>query len=194
MANIAKYDREDVVHKAMTLFWRQGFSGTSTRDLQQAIDMRPGSIYAAFGSKEGLYKEALQHYSATMGGILLEKVEQQGSALKGLEAYIRCVVIERRDIAPSDMCMLVKTIAEITESNPELLSLSKVLMKKTEQRFSGLLAQAQQEGELHPAKDPTMLAKFLQVQMIGLRTFLRSSQDPDAVDGLISEVFRQLRN
>lgn len=194
MANIAKYDREDVVHKAMTLFWRQGFSGTSTRDLQQAIDMRPGSIYAAFGSKEGLYKEALQHYSATMGGILLEKVEQQGSALKGLEAYIRCVVIERRDIAPSDMCMLVKTIAEITESNPELLSLSKVLMKKTEQRFSGLLAQAQQEGELPPAKDPTMLAKFLQVQMIGLRTFLRSSQDPDAVDGLISEVFRQLRN
>lgn len=194
MANIAKYDREDVVHKAMTLFWRQGFSGTSTRDLQQAIDMRPGSIYAAFGSKEGLYKEALQHYSATMGGILLEKVEQQGSALKGLEAYIRCVVIERRDIAPSDMCMLVKTIAEITESNPELLSLSKALMKKTEQRFSGLLAQAQQEGELPTAKDPTMLAKFLQVQMIGLRTFLRSSQDPDAVDGLISEVFRQLRN
>lgn len=194
MANIAKYDREDVVHKAMTLFWRQGFSGTSTRDLQQAIDMRPGSIYAAFGSKEGLYKEALQHYSATMGGILLEKVEQQGSALKGLEAYIRSVVIERRDIAPSDMCMLVKTIAEITESNPELLSLSKALMKKTEQRFSGLLAQAQQEGELPPAKDPTMLAKFLQVQMIGLRTFLRSSQDPDAVDGLISEVFRQLRN
>jgi len=194
MANIAKYDREDVVHKAMTLFWRQGFSGTSTRDLQQAIDMRPGSIYAAFGSKEGLYKEALQHYSATMGGILLEKVEQQGSALKGLEAYIRCVVIERRDIAPSDMCMLVKTIAEITESNPELLSLSKALMKKTEQRFSGLLAQAQQEGELPTAKDPTMLAKFLQVQMIGLRTFLRSSQDPDAVGGLISEVFRQLRN
>ena len=90
--------------------------------------------------------------------------------------------------------MLVKTIAEITESNPELLSLSKALMKKTEQRFSGLLAQAQQEGELPPAKDPTMLAKFLQVQMIGLRTFLRSSQDPDAVDGLISEVFRQLRN
>lgn len=194
MANVAKYDREDVVNRAMQLFWRRGFNGTSTRDLQEAIDMRPGSIYAAFGSKEGLFKEALQHYSTTMGGLLQEKVTEQGSPLAGLQNYIRCVVIERRDTAPSDMCMLVKTVAEITETNPELLKQSQALMKKTELCFAGLLEQAQIEGEIPGHKDPLLLAKYLQVQLIGLRTYLRSSQDPEAVDTLICEIFTALKN
>lgn len=194
MANVAKYDREDVVDRAMQLFWRQGFNGTSTRDLQQAVDMRPGSIYAAFGSKEGLFKESLQHYSATMAGLLQEKVTQEGSPLAGLQAYIRCVVIERRDRAPSDMCMLVKTVAEITEIHPELLQQSQALMRKTEQRFADLLEQAQRIGEIPAHKDPQLLAKYLQVQLIGLRTYLRSSQEPDSVETLISEIFNLLKN
>ena len=53
MANKVKFEREQVVYAASQLFWEKGFHATSTRDLQDAINMRPGSIYAAFGSKEG---------------------------------------------------------------------------------------------------------------------------------------------
>ncbi|MFA0500949.1 TetR/AcrR family transcriptional regulator, partial [Vibrio sp. 10N.222.46.A1] len=56
MAKTAKFDRQDVVDKATNLYWEKGFHATSMRNLQDVIDMRPGSIYAAFGSKEGLFK------------------------------------------------------------------------------------------------------------------------------------------
>ncbi|MFQ3219797.1 MAG: TetR/AcrR family transcriptional repressor of nem operon, partial [Paraglaciecola sp.] len=46
MANTSKFDREEVLEKAKNLFWEKGYLGTSTRELQNAIDMRPGSIYA----------------------------------------------------------------------------------------------------------------------------------------------------
>ena len=66
MANKIKFERETVVRLASQLFWEKGFHATSTRDLQEAINMRPGSIYSAFGSKEGLYIESLRDYTVQM--------------------------------------------------------------------------------------------------------------------------------
>ena len=193
MANIAKYDRDDVIRKAMLLFWEKGFHGTSTRDLQQAVDLRPGSIYSAFGSKEGLFKEALRHYSANTYALLQEKIQQQGSPLAGLQAFIHCVVISNRSSAPSDMCMLVKTVAELTDSSPELLHESQALMKKGELGFARVLQAAQAQGELPANVDPEALAKYIQVQMIGLRTYLRTSNDVTAVEKLIADIFQMLQ-
>nr|WP_067293017.1 helix-turn-helix domain-containing protein [Marinobacterium profundum] len=76
MVHVAKFDRDTVVRSAMALFWQKGFGGTSTRDLQQALNMHPGSIYAAFGNKAGLYREALDAYADGMGGELLAQVER----------------------------------------------------------------------------------------------------------------------
>lgn len=193
MANVAKYDRDDVIRKAMLLFWEKGFNGTSTRDLQQAVDLRPGSIYSAFGSKEGLFKEALRHYSANTYALLQEKIQQQGSSLAGLQAFIHCVVISNRNAAPSDMCMLVKAVAELTDSNPELLRESQTLMKKGELSFARVLQAAQAQGELPLSADPQALAKYIQVQLIGLRTYLRTSDDVAAVEKLIADIFHMLK-
>ncbi|MDC9612019.1 TetR/AcrR family transcriptional regulator, partial [Pseudoalteromonas sp. GABNS16H] len=38
----------------MNLFWERGYAGASMKQIEQALDMRPGSIYATFGSKDGL--------------------------------------------------------------------------------------------------------------------------------------------
>ena len=50
----------------MLAFWRKGFAATSMNDLCDAMDVRSPSLYAAFGSKEALYREAIQHYVGTV--------------------------------------------------------------------------------------------------------------------------------
>lgn len=192
MANVAKYNREDVIRKAMLLFWEKGFNGASTRDLQQAIDMRPGSIYAAFGSKEKLYSEALECYSKEMSNILNQHIAEQGSPLKGLEAFFRNVVIDRRDFNPSEVCMLVKTLSEVNEQHPDLLELARELLKRAENRFAEILQQARTQGEILPVSDTGILAKHLQVQMIGLRIYMKTSGNSQAVSELISSVFKSI--
>lgn len=192
MANVAKYNREDVIRKAMLLFWEKGFNGASTRDLQQTIDMRPGSIYAAFGSKEKLYSEALECYSKEMSNILNQHIAEQGSPLMGLEAFFRNVVIDRRDSNPSEVCMLVKTLSEVNEQHPDLLELARELLKRAENRFAEILQQARRQGEILPAADSGILAKHLQVQMIGLRIYMKTSGNSQAVSELISSVFKSM--
>ena len=65
-----KHDRQDAIRRATDLFWEKGFRATSMRNIQQATDLRPGSIYASFGSKEGVFKETLQDYVKVSGAVL----------------------------------------------------------------------------------------------------------------------------
>ena len=62
MARTPQFDRDIALNNAMLLFWKQGYHATSMKDIEYALDMRPGSIYAAFGNKESLFNEALRTY------------------------------------------------------------------------------------------------------------------------------------
>lgn len=189
MAKIAKYNREEIIKKATNLYWEKGFQGTSMRNLQDVIDMRPGSIYATFGSKEGLYKEALQYYSNS-GRLLLETFYQKThSPLGALKMFLKNALITNADSAPSNMCMLSKTVSELTEENNELLLLAKHLLKDIESRFADMLVKAQECGELDKEKDTAALACFIQVQFMGLRTYGRVNEDKANMNALVDELF-----
>lgn len=56
------FDRQAAVTVAMRLFWQRGYEGVSVNDLTAAIGIAPPSLYAAFGSKADLYREALDQY------------------------------------------------------------------------------------------------------------------------------------
>ena len=193
MAKNIKYDREDVVKKATDLYWEKGFHGTSMRNLQDVIDMRPGSIYATFGSKEGLYKEAIQYY-ADMGLQQMEDCRKATSSpLDALKMFMKKLIIESYHSAPSGMCMLAKTVAELTEENAELLAEAKRLLNVLEGAFVGVLLQAQERGELDNSIDTVALARYIQVQILGLRSYLRVNDnysDSD-MDRLIDELFEK---
>ena len=61
------FDRDAAVETALRLFWRHGYEGVSIGDLTQAIGIAPPSLYAAFGSKAGLYREAIDRYEQSFG-------------------------------------------------------------------------------------------------------------------------------
>jgi AcrR family transcriptional regulator len=56
------FDREQALTKAMLLFWRHGYEATSLNDLTAALEVKPSSIYSAFGDKKGLFLEAVGLY------------------------------------------------------------------------------------------------------------------------------------
>ena len=64
MARPIEYDRDKVLDKAMQTFWEQGYCATSMSTLVETTDLKPGSLYAAFESKEGLFLATLDRYGA----------------------------------------------------------------------------------------------------------------------------------
>lgn len=189
MSKTAKFDRQQVVDQAKDLYWAKGFHATSMRNLQDVVDMRPGSIYAAFGSKEALFKEALSHYTE-LGLAHLQRCEQQtASPLEGLKLFMKNIVIESQCTAPNGMCMLAKTVAELTSDQQDLLDAAKSSLKRMEAAFTSLLIQAQVVGEVAPDKAPKELARCVQVQIAGLRTYAKIHESDAPLEHMIDEIF-----
>lgn len=189
MVHPAKFDRPQVVHAAMELFWERGFASTSTRDLQQAVGMHPGSIYGAFGSKAGLYREALDCYAASMAGQLMAQIERQGAVLEGFKGFFRQALGGPDTAANGRMCMLVRTLAERQDHDDELRAHAAHHLKRTETLFNEQLTRACAGGELPADTDTRALARYLQVQMMGLRSYRSCNGDRATIDGMIDRLF-----
>lgn len=76
----------------MRLFWRSGYEGVSIGDLTKEIGVAAPSLYAAFGSKAGLYKEALDRYERRFGSLDLESVKNAASLTQAVRALLEGAV------------------------------------------------------------------------------------------------------
>lgn len=193
MANKVKFERENVVRVASQLFWQKGFHATSTRDLQEAVNMRPGSIYSAFGSKEGLYCESLKDYTVQMKTQIEGFLSNADTVLGGLRAFVENVVIKTKDCSPSAICMLVKANSEFAEKDSNLYELSLDLTAQFEAYLTQLFTQAINKGELSNTLTAVEYARFFQVQFTGLRGYFNRPNVEQFAEPMINQMFMLIK-
>jgi len=194
MANTSKFNREEVLHKASDLFWAKGFAGTSIRDIQDTVNMRPGSIYATFGSKEGLYKESLLTYAQSMGEALDEYIEQTGNPVEGLQRFVEHIIIEGAEHNPSGVCMLYKASGEFNGQNPALFEFSQTLIDGIENKVVQIFDSAKKQGLLSKDFDSANAAQQFVISFTGLRNYFNGRNQPELAKQLIDKMFSSLTN
>ncbi|EMP54723.1 TetR family transcriptional regulator [Marinobacter santoriniensis NKSG1] len=180
------YDRESALSRAISLFWEKGYHGSSMKQIEEALDMRPGSIYATFGSKDGLYLEALTRYAAAGGSELAEHMADYDSIVDGLQDYLRNIAVSctQKGVAPSRACLIVKTLLESSNIHAGLSEQAQAILKAIEQSFEELLEQAKERGELKERTKPDRLARLLQSQIMGLRSIAERNLPDEELVGL----------
>jgi AcrR family transcriptional regulator len=184
------YDRDDLIDRARDLFWSRGWAGTSLKDLEGALQMKPGSFYAAFGSKDALFAMALDRY-ATDGRARLKALAQMHGPVKALQQFPALVVTN--DAAPAKACMLSKTLLELHAHNHPLAQDANQHLLKMEAQFAELFAQAQANGAIDAAHDPNALARRYQSDLLGLRVSAeRAGVDAKAIAAEIAEGLNRL--
>lgn len=191
MARKASYDREKVLDAALRLFWAKGYHATSLKDLEAALDMRPGSIYAAFGSKEALFAETLAVYAAQSDQKYRQVMAAADSPLAGLAAYIRSFGQGSGD-APSRACMLVKTLLETPDDDPALRQQTEAHMRRIEAGLADAFRRARDIGQITPGARPDDLATRLQAAIFGLRAYAQRSDAGARVAMLADGIARDI--
>ncbi len=182
MGRPPSYDRDTALNSAMLLFWRHGYQGTSLKDLENGLSMRPGSIYAAFHSKEALYRECLARYDRIIRAKLDEIVSEQDTAFSSM---VECLLFladlsAREHQAP---CMLTKTLLEAARDGhgPEMfVDDARELMNGVEDFLSTLVAQAQKDQEIENDVSANVVARRLHSAVIGLQ--IQQHLNPNAND------------
>jgi TetR/AcrR family transcriptional regulator, transcriptional repressor for nem operon len=182
MVRTREFDTEDAVARAMDLFWAHGYESTSLQDLTSALGIGRGSLYAAFGSKEGLYQVALERYRQQCVRPMIEALSHGAPDVR---STIRGLFVVQIDDAVADErrrgCMVVNAAAERVPHDRATTETVREVLDGNEHALAEALSRAQDRGELSAEKDPVALGAFLATLMTGLRIAAKTRPDRDAL-------------
>ncbi|MFI0843757.1 TetR/AcrR family transcriptional regulator [Mesorhizobium sp. IMUNJ 23232] len=168
------FDREAALAQATRLFWSKGFEATSISDLTEAMGIGAPSLYAAFGSKEALYVEALHHYVASYERFSWARFEAAATVREAVESYLldsAAALTGSFEDVPHG-CMV--TLASVCgEGHAELAELVRSERAAPFDRLKTRLSRAVAEGELPASVDIHALACFVQTVQSGMSILAR---------------------
>ena len=110
------YKEEEVVEKAMNLFWRNGYEATSMAMLEQEMGINKFSIYSSFGSKSGLFLESLKCYKRHIN-LLIEKLESSNNGIVSLKKYFYDFLEFSREDNFRKGCLVTNTANELSKND-----------------------------------------------------------------------------
>lgn len=168
-----EFDRDDALRRAMELFWRRGYQDTSISALTAEMGIVSPSLYAAFGSKAGLFREAADRYRSDEGAGPGLELEAAACARDAIERMLRANIdLFTRRGGPRG-CLLTRAI---TTCPVEDETVRRYLERASGERVDVLerrLRRARDEGERLPDQDIGALATHYDalVQGLAVRAF-----------------------
>jgi TetR/AcrR family transcriptional regulator, transcriptional repressor for nem operon len=181
MARVREFDTDAAVAQAMELFWERGYEATSLHDLTGALGIGRGSLYAAFGSKDGLYQAALERYRQDLAGPMLRALSADSDVRAVLRGVLSGLVADAVADERRRGCMVVNATAERVPRDPATSRTVRDVLQAIEDALAEALGAARERGELPPGKDPRALAGFLVIWINGLRVAAKVDPDGDAL-------------
>ena len=193
MARPAEFDRDVVLGRATQAFWDYGYCATSISRLVEATDLKPGSLYAAFDSKEGIFLAVLDHYAEQTKLKLHAALDAGHDPIDGIERFFHQLVCTQAETQPGRGCLLVNTVLEIGRRNATVIAKVKVHLDAIETVLAQALEEARTQGKLAADKSPATLAKFLMTTIWGLRVLGGTGADIKQANQVVAEALSVLR-
>lgn len=182
MSRPRTFDPDTALATALTTFWTQGYSGSSIQVLLDAMQINRGSLYASFGSKDTLFKSALDLYYARITSKVIGLLDSDPSPTHGLYAVFDLTLIALPEVHRRKGCLLVNTVAELSETDPELARHAGDLLGHLREAMKRTLQRAITCGEWQrPDADPIAAADLLFNFITGLRVTSRLHFDPKQI-------------
>jgi TetR/AcrR family transcriptional repressor of nem operon len=169
MARVREFDTEAALQGAVELFRARGLEGASVQDIVDATGVGRGSLYAAFGSKEGIYRAALERYRATYAGPLVELVASEAPVRTLVREILTGLVDEIVGDAAERSCLIMRSAVEVSGSDANVAAQVRATTRQLEDAFTAAIARGQRTGELDAAADARDLARFIVMTIHGLR-------------------------
>ena len=180
------FSPDQVIEKAMYVFWEKGYTATSMNDLVEAMGIHRGSLYNTFGDKQALFRAAIAHYNRTV-------VTQAIAHLQSPNASKQAIVdtfYEFAHQAANDPfqrgCFLTNTAVEFGGQDPDFAKQLTLDLQHIEDALYSALVRAQQRQELAADKQPRAIAHYLITCLLGIRVVSKVNPDLDALTATIN--------
>ena len=187
MPRTKSYTKVEVTQKAMNLFWKNGFKTSSMQLLEKEMGINKFSIYASFGSKEGLLEESLKLYAQKLSSII-EKLEESEEGIDAIKIYFYDFKKFSIENNMAKGCLVTNTANEMMDvCNDKVKSL---LVNSTNQ-VRNAFAQKLIASEKFSNQEVEQIADYLMVAMAGFSSATKMFSEKQ-VANYLNLVFKNL--
>lgn len=155
-----EFDRDLALGHAMDVFWEKGFEGSSMNDLIAAMGIGSPSLYAAFGSKEALFREAVKRYVTSDGADIWIAVMSAETAYKAVEAFLMTTAIAFTRPGKPKGCLVTLSGLNASESNTAWRAEMVAMREQNTQDLTRVLARGIERGEIAPTVNAGAIARY----------------------------------
>ncbi|MDP4534756.1 TetR/AcrR family transcriptional regulator [Alkalimonas collagenimarina] len=177
------FDMTTALEKALEVFWRNGYDGTSLSDLTEAMGINKPSLYAAFGNKEQLFLKAIEFYENRSCSFFLPALEKP-TAYQVAEHMLYGAAMNMTDKEHPQGCVVVQGALSCSEAAAPVKEALMNRRVEGEQKLCERLKRAIAEGDLPAGANAEVLARYLGTVLQGMAI--------QANNGATSEQLRQV--
>lgn len=181
------FNEEEVIDKAIGVFWKNGYEASSTEMLLEAMGIGKGSFYLAFkGGKQELFERAMQQRSNRGIESLEKRFQESRDKLEFLKSLFYAILDEDSPRYQNG-CLLGNAVAELSNVQSELKEKAAFLLIRLENMFLKIIQECQANGSLSKQEQPEVLAKYLLTVWNGLNISVRLYPDKQSLRPLIEK-------
>ena len=183
------FDREQAVEQALQLFWEQGYEATSLSELKAVMGgISTASFYAAFESKEALFREAFKRYLHRHGQVMSPLTDIDLSPREAIARALRGSAKMQTDPAHPPGCLLVLSQSIGSPENRHLRAWLAEERETNRARLQACVERAVATGELPRGTDARALAGVFNTFLVGLSTQARDGASLASLKKAISQL------
>lgn len=173
MGRHREFDEAEIVEKAMRAFWKNGWRDTTPQRLIEATGLSRSSLYATFGSKQGLFLAALDLYVAQQQSFLTQLLAD-GPLREGLERMYAMMVDNMRPGGGGMTCLVASSLLEVPAEDEETVDRVARGRAGMTNVFEARFQRAIDEGELDGTRTAGELARFIATVNDGIQIAARA--------------------
>ncbi len=177
MPRTKQFDEEEVLNKAMELFWEKGFHATSMQDLVSNLGINRASMYDTYGGKEELFEKAFAHYRKSAIDSLQQLFNAASSVRLSFKKLFDLAIKETVSDVSCKGCFVVNTMTELVPGNDKLRITLENHKKKIESLFVSFVQKGIDNGEISNSKNANEIGLMLFALYNGIQVI--SKVDPN---------------
>ncbi len=169
MARTKNFDQNEVLQRALELFWSKGYNATSIQDLVDHLGVNRASLYGTWGDKHSLYLETLKLYRKGASTWLLELVRSERPAKQIVEEFLNYAIVESEIEQTNNGCYLVNSATELANTDKEVSALVNDNKETVVKVLTAIIEEGKEEGEITSLRSSEDLATYIFSIVSGLR-------------------------
>ncbi len=187
-----EFDRNEVLKKAMSLFWKKGYNDTSVQDLVEHTHVARSGLYGEFGDKHALFLDALDQYIQQVSEGMLGDLNHPDAGLRELKGFFEGLLQFTENQYRGQLgCLMCNTAIELAPYDQEVAGRVMAFFDGLRKLFRRAIENGQVSGEIRVDINALAYGDYLMGVMQGLAVLGRSPVDRSVIRRFVHTALAQ---